>query len=646
MAAEKILVVDDRKENVEFVVDYVLVPHGYQPVTAQDGEEGLDKALTENPDLILLDMQMPKMTGVEVLEALRARGVEIPVIIMTFHGSEALAVQVFRLGVKDYVIKPFKIEEMLASIEKALTEVRLRRERDQLATRLVQANRQLGQRLKELNTLYGIGKSVSALLDLEKLLNRAVEAAVYITGAEEGSLLLIDPATNELYMRAAQGFDEKYARGFRLKVEDSMAGEVLRTGQPLVIEQMANNYKIKTAYLVKSLMYVPLKVEDRVIGVLGVDNRVSDRNFSNYELFMLSALADYMAIAIENARLFNEVGNQKRKLEAILTGVGEPVIVTDSANRLLLLNTAARWVFSTGPLDLSHKPLAAVIHNEALIKLFSQPPTGRLAQSTEIPLDDGRTFNATLTHVPGVGRVAFMQDITHLKELDRMKSEFVSTVSHDLRSPLTSIRGFVDLLVMAGPLNEQQLEFVNKVDRGVADVTALIDDLLDIGRIEAGVDLMMEACQLDDTIHEVTDNLRGEIETKGQSLHLELSPNLPLVWGNRMRLCQVISNLVGNAIKYTPAGGSITLKTVEEEGQVMVSVQDTGIGIPPADLPYIFDKFYRVKNEETEDIRGTGLGLSIVKSVLEKHNGRIWVDSKPGKGSTFTFILPRHQTGG
>ncbi len=644
MSGEKVLVVDDREENVEFVVHYVLVPHGYQPLTAKDGAEGLHKALTEGPDLILLDMQMPKMSGLEVLEALRAEGVEIPVIIMTFHGSESLAVQVFRLGVKDYVIKPFNVEEMLASIERALTEVRLRRERDRLAGRLMQANRQLEQRLRELNTLYGIGKSVSALLDLEKLLNRAVEAAVYITGAEEGSLLLVDQETNELYMRAAQGFDEKYARGFRLKVEDSMAGEVLRTGQPLVIENMAHDYKIKTAYLVKSVMYVPLKVEDRVIGVLGVDNRVSDKNFSKYNLFMLSALADYMAIAIENARLFNEVENQKSKLEAILTGVGEPVVVTDNANRLLLLNTAARWVFSTGPRDVSYKPLAEVIHNQALIKLFSQPITGRLAQSMEVPLDDGRTFNATLTHVSGVGRVVFMQNITHLKELDRMKSEFVSTVSHDLRSPLTSIRGFVDLLVMAGALNEQQSEFVGKIRKGVADITALINDLLDIGRIEAGVDLTMEVCQLGDVIREVTDNLQGEVETRDQRLHLDLPPDFPPVWGNRMRLSQVISNLVGNAIKYTPAGGSITVKAMGEGDQVLVSVQDTGIGIPPADLPHVFDKFYRVQSAETENISGTGLGLSIVKSVIEKHNGRIWVDSRLREGSTFTFILPRHQS--
>ncbi len=327
MAGEKVLVVDDRRENVQFVVDYVLKPNGYQAITARDGLEGLRKAFTHNPDLILLDMQMPRMTGLEVLKILRKKGSQIPVVLMTIYGSEALAVQVFRLGVKDYIIKPFKVEEILAAIERALTEVRLRRERDQLTARLMLANRQLEQRVKELNTLYGIGKSVSSLLDLGKLLNRAVEAAVYITGAEEGSLLLVDEETNELYMGAARGFEEKYARGFRLRVDDSLAGRVLKTGQPLVIEGTAGEHKIKTAYLVKSLLYVPLRVEDRVIGVLGVDNRISNRAFTNHDLFLLSALADYMAIAIEKACLFEETQRRVQEL-TFLNEMGQTITST------------------------------------------------------------------------------------------------------------------------------------------------------------------------------------------------------------------------------------------------------------------------------------------------------------------------------
>ncbi len=336
MAGEKVLVVDDRAENVEFVVEYVLTPNGYQAITAEDGEEGLHLALTEDPDLILLDLQMPRMSGIEVLEALRAQGRQIPVILMTFHGSEAVAVQVFRLGVKDYIIKPFKVEEMLRAIEKALTEVRLRREKEQLTARLMQANRQLERRLKELNILYGIGKSVNTLLELEQMLNRVVEAAVYITGAEEGSLLLIDEETNELYMRAAQGFDERDARGFRLKVDDSLAGEVVRTGRPKIIGRKRDKEKIKTAYLVKALLYVPLRVKDKVIGVLGVDNRVSDRVFSDHDLFLLSALADYVAIAIEKARLLAETQQRVQEL-SFLNEMGQTVTSTLDLEQVLFV---------------------------------------------------------------------------------------------------------------------------------------------------------------------------------------------------------------------------------------------------------------------------------------------------------------------
>lgn len=640
MAEERVLVVDDREESIDFVVNYVLKPKGYRVIKARDGQEGLQKALEQNPDLIILDVQMPKMDGMEVLRALRAEGRDTPVILMTFHGSEELVVQAFRLGVKDYVIKPFQAEEMLSAIERALTEARLREERDRLMARLVQANKQLEQRLKELNTLYAVGRSVSGLLDLDKLLSRAVEAAVYITGAEEGSLLLIDEDTGELYMRAAQGFDEKYARGFRLKVEDSIAGEVINSGQPLVL---GDTHKIKTAYLVKALLYVPLKVGDEVIGVLGVDNRVSDRAFTSHDLFMLSALADYMAIAIENARLFSAMRAEQDKMEAILFGTEGPIIAVDMQGRILLINTAARQAFSTGPLALEGKSLSEVIKNEELLNLFERSAAGRRSQRVEINLPDGRTLNANLTVIPGVGRVAVMQDITYLKELDRMKSEFVSIVSHDLRSPLTTIKGFAELLEMAGELNEQQRYFVDKIGKGVTEITALISDLLDIGRIEAGMDMDMGVCRLEEITTEVADTLRSEAEAKNQALTLELAAPLSPVWGNRLRLGQVVSNLLGNAIKYTPEGGRITVRAFEEDGQVVVSVQDTGIGIPPEEQPRIFEKFYRVKSKETEGISGTGLGLSIVKSVLEKHRGRIWLESRPGVGSTFTFILPTHK---
>jgi len=313
---ETILVIDDRPDSVEFLTEYILRPAGYDILVAIDGEQGLRKALQEEPDLIIMDLKMPKLSGLEVLQALQKTRNDIPVILMTFHGSEEAAVQAFRLGAKDYIIKPYKAEAMKEAIERALTESRLRNERDKLAQDIESINRQMERRIKELGVLFSIGKSVTALLDENRLLTRIVEAAVYLTGAEEGFLLLADDESGELYMRAARGLGEKYARGFRLKVQDSLAGQVLRTGKPLMItsSDRDSTFKVKTGYLVKSLLHVPLRLGDVVIGVLSVDHMIEDKSFDDHDLYLLSALADYAAIALENSRLYSQLQQQLQSL--------------------------------------------------------------------------------------------------------------------------------------------------------------------------------------------------------------------------------------------------------------------------------------------------------------------------------------------
>ena len=316
MTGERVLVVDDREDNLQFLSEYVLTPGGYSYITAKDGMSALQKALSEKPDLIIMDIRMPELSGLEVLESLNERGVNIPVILMTFHGSEETAVQAFRLGAKDYVIKPFELDEMYQAIDRALLETRLRHEKDELGKVLMRSNQQLTRRVREQNALFGIGKSVTSLLDLEKVLNRIVEAAVYLTGAEEGALLLVDEDSGELHMRAARNLGDKYSRGFRLRVDDSIAGQVVKTGKPVLaqVENGGEALKIKTGYLVRALLNVPLKAADRVIGVLSVDNRVSTQPFSQNDQYLLSALADWATIAIENARVVESLEEARDKI--------------------------------------------------------------------------------------------------------------------------------------------------------------------------------------------------------------------------------------------------------------------------------------------------------------------------------------------
>ncbi len=640
MANECVLVVDDSTQNVDFLTDYVLKPNGYQVLVAHNGEEGLRVALDKRPDLILLDNNMPRMTGMEVLDALNEHEANIPVILMTFHGSETLAVQSFRLGVKDYVLKPFQISEMLDAIARALTEARLRRERDELTERLVKSNQQLEQRLKELNTLFGIGKSVTSLLDQDKLLSRLVEAAVYLINAEEGSLLLVDDKTNELYMVAARGIDERVARSFRLRVEDSLAGQVITSGQPLVLTG-ADLTKIKTSYLVRSVMYVPLRIKGRVSGVLSVDNRQQQRDFTNHDLRLLSALADYAAISVENVKLFNQAESERAKLATVLSEIAEPVVViTGRDDRVTVANTAFRRAFGLGAIVAEGRPLAELIQNEPLLTMIASAPDAGNSHKCEIPLEDGRVFYATLTPIAEVGRAVIMQDITYFKELDRMKSDFVSTVSHDLRAPLTSVKSYAQMLEMAGDLNDKQNLFMTRIVKATDHIAALITDLLDLSKIEAGIDLELAVIDLDRLATDVVAEFQEPAAGKRQQL-IYHSPGQPTpVVGNELRLKQVLSNLIGNALKYTPEGGQILTMIQLNDTEVLLKVEDNGLGIPPADLPFVFDKFYRVKNEDRAEIQGTGLGLAICKSIIEKCGGAIWAESQHHQGSTFSFTLP------
>ncbi|HIP87282.1 MAG TPA: response regulator [Anaerolineales bacterium] len=637
MASERILIIDDSKEVRDAVCDLVLRPGGYQALTADNGEDGLQIILEEKPDLVLLDERMPGMTGLEVLKALREQGVRIPVIFMTSFGSEGLAVQAFRLGVRDYLIKPFEPEEMERAIERVLTEKRLRAERDELMSRLQQANRRLERQLQEMKTLYTIGRSVISQLDLEVVLTRVVEAAVFLARAEEGFLLLVEGESGDLILRAAKNLDDGMVRELRMRVEDSLAGEVVRTGKPVVLGE--GPLKVVTGYLANALAYIPVHAPDRgVIGMLGVTNRRATRTFTDHDVQLLSTLADYAAIALENARLYEEAETERRKLEAVLRETAEGVIVLDTHQRILLCNPTACAALGL-PHDVVGRAATEVITNRSLQEVLRAAPKLRRTLRTEVAVQDGRTFNAQLSPVEGVGFVLMMQDITHLKELDRIKSEFVSTVSHDLRTPLTTILGYVSLLDRVGPLNEQQREFVQKVKQSIENITNLISDLLDLGRIEAGYDLEMEPLHLEEVISEAVESFRAPAKEKRQDLRWERR-ELPLVNGNPRRLRQVIDNLLSNAIKYTPEGGWVAVEAYEEDNHIVVRVADNGIGIPLEDQPYIFERFYRVESEETEDIQGTGLGLAIVKSVIERHGGRVWVESQPGAGTTFTFVLP------
>jgi PAS domain S-box-containing protein len=365
------------------------------------------------------------------------------------------------------------------------------------------------------------------------------------------------------------------------------------------------------------------------------------------EVGRLGAAFEQMRVKLKES--FEAIERERGRLKAILDSTTDAILVTDRQGHLILANPAAEHAFGIRDAEAVTRPLAQAVSNESLEQLFTRPTGNREAIVEEIPLPDGRTLYAsaaTITDGDGraIGRVAVMRDITALKELDAMKDEFVATVSHDLRSPLTFMRGYVDMIPTAGDLNEKQQEFVVRIVRGIDQMAELIDDLLDIGRIEAGVGIEMAPCAVGSLAKIVVAESLDRAKAKNLKLRLELPPTLPPIIGDEALIKRAMANLVDNAIKYTPEG-SVTVRVREADSYLVVSVSDTGIGIAPADRMRLFEKFYRVKRRDTIRIKGTGLGLAIVKSIIERHNGKTWVESKLGEGSTFHLALPKEQLG-
>jgi diguanylate cyclase (GGDEF)-like protein len=362
MAGERILIVDDDIRNIEFLRDSVLLPGGYTTLCATDGAEAVRLALTDHPDLIILDLQMPKMDGFQVLETLKKEDVEIPAILITAHGSQNIAAHAFRLGVRDYFPKPFKVAEIMEAVDKSLAEARLLKEKKLLAERVETVNRQLEDRLKELSILHGISKAVASVLDLDTLLIRVVEAARYVISAAQTSLFLLDEETGKLLLEAVQTSDDPRARVPLQSTDDSLVRQVVTTGRATIL-RVPESQGHDQSWLV---LAVPLKVRDKAIGALCAFRADGSAPFSDHDRYLLSALADFAAVSIDNARLHEstqrELAERIRAEETVrrlayhdtLTGLPNRTLFNDRLGVALAHARRNRHRVAVVLLDLDH----------------------------------------------------------------------------------------------------------------------------------------------------------------------------------------------------------------------------------------------------------------------------------------------------
>jgi two-component system phosphate regulon sensor histidine kinase PhoR len=638
MSESLILVADDNQEIRNFIEEALVTLGNFKVKCVGDGLSALSLAQELNPSLILTDQQMPNLSGVDLIRRLRKNDPFLPVILMTGESSEALAVSALRVGATDYLIKPFDPAQLLNVVEHCLerakvSETKLQESLKKLPDEIHPTEQDLQLEALSVEVKTAIGQS-----ELDEVLRTAVDTAVRLTGAEEGSILLLQEETGELYMRASKNFDDDFARAFRVQVKDSLAGQAISTGETVRLDETTPQ-KIKTSYLVHSLCYVPLHIRGKALGVLGVDNRTPGKKLTDHDIAILKTMADYAALAIENAQLYLHSEHERIQLETILREIENGVIVVDKNHRLLLINqTAMDGLGVKG--DCLGFAIEEVFEDPKLVALLTSE--GDQSKREELDLSDGRVFSAQRTPIEGVGQAVVTQDITHLKELDRIKSDFVTTVSHDLRSPLTAILGYIELIERAGPVNELQTEFIHRVQSSVQQISTLISDLLDLGRIEAGLDTTKEIIDIAELSREALVCVEGSAQNAKVHFEGSIMKDMGFVFGDPIRLRQMIGNLLDNAIKYSKPGGRIEFDAHSEDEQIILRVSDDGPGIPRDEQPFLFERFFRASNVPDE-IPGTGLGLSIVKSILDNHNGRIWVDSRMGEGTTFTVVLPKAQ---
>jgi len=551
--AARLLVFDDEPSIVDILHEF-LGSMGYEVHVARSGEEALQRLNELHPDLVITDINLPGISGLDVMREAKKRDGEVAVIVLTGHVSAASAIEALRQGAYDFVTKPFDLDEVQKIVERAIANQRLRAINRQLVEELRQKNdilqhHETGLREKvrlatwQMTTLYEVGKEISANLELAPRLQIMAAKAAELSGGQGAVIYLRHEETEEARVAAVHGLPHEASDdpSHYFQAERALGFPAF---DPAPVRRTADGDTLELPALpavrVANLLAVPMVTENAVIGAMVVVQKPG--GFTDDDASFLALFAAQSAIAVRNSQLFE-----------------------------------------------------------------------------------------------------------HTKTLDRLKSEFVAVVSHEIRTPLTSVKGAIELLSDARffPNNEQQRKLLTIAQANAERLLVLINDILDFSKLEsASLPMLMERHTLEPVVQQAIHNLRTLIEERRITVDLVLDPDLPDLMLDANRIAQVLTNLLSNAIKFSPKGGCIEIAAETWEGAIRVTVRDHGEGIAQQNLSKLFRKFSQIDSSATRKAGGAGLGLVICKGIVEQHGGRIWVDSAPGEGSTFSFTLPlqeRHE---
>jgi PAS domain S-box-containing protein len=686
---------DEKTNELEFPL---VMEDGVRETIEQSSLSGLTSfVITEKKPLLVRDLERegddlpppvlfsegftPSWLGVPMLVGERVIGV--------------ISVQSYRpyaYGEEEQLLLSTIADQVAVAVENARLFEEVRSFSQELERRVEARTQELADAMEELTaerdrveTLYRITSELAASLDLDHVLNRALKLTVEAVEADQASILMLESHTlagevepsRRLINRAAWGKEVTLPTGgapTRFSKGEGLVGWVVEHREAAIVSDIRQDPRWVESQgqerKYRSALAIPLVAGGGDMQGALLLLHTQPGHFNEDHLRLVETSGVQVTNAINNAELYNLIRQQAERLgsmlktqqveaaksQAVLEGVADGVMVADAEGRVILFNAAAERI-----LDLPRERALGQMTREMLglyggqadwvktVAKWAEDPEAYATEeylAAQLDIED-RVVSVHLAPVlmtdEFLGTVSVFRDITVEVESARAKVEFVSMVSHELRTPMTSIKGYADLLLMgaAGVLADEQRKFLSVIKSNVDRLTTLVNDLLDISRMESGrMTLSLELIRLADVTNQVIMAMATRTREKGLGLRSDIPPDLPEVQADSDRVIQILTNLVANACQYTPTGGEIVVSACVRDDEMRVSVRDTGIGIAPEDRENIFTRFFRVDHPLVHETTGTGLGLDIVKSLVEMHGGRVEVESKVGVGSTFTFTLP------
>ena len=583
MNEKRVLIIDDDTLVRRALADY-LSECGYMTSTAQDGAQGLTQAQTEAFHVVLVDLRMPGVDGLQVITTLKAEQPKLPLVVVSGTGVLHDAVEAQRRGAWDYVTKPIQdMNEVVIVIERVLEKVQLTAERDRyhreledlnhsLEAEVARQTQDLRTHIRELEALNRVSYAISAPLDIDTMLNRAIDAAIDVIEADYGALWLLNPDTNQVVVAATRGLRESsLAPAQAIPLGQGIVGRVAQNGHPLGGSDLADDSWLAALAPPSppqaggieggaqaggiaggqpkakrhSYLCVPLRSRDEILGTLGVALQTT-RDFGSHEVKLLSA-----------------IGNQ----------IGVAVARTQNAAKL---------------------------------------------ERANVRLEQGNI---------------------ELRRLDTLREQFIQNVAHELRTPLGLVHGYIEILAQGGLNPDEQQAALTVTSQRVQELVDLVKSITTIEDL-SNQPLRIETIAPAKLLQTAIQMSWQRAMIAGIKLHQVCLPDLPCFSGDFGRLAQTLDQLLDNACKFSSQGSTVTVRAWTAQDALLISVADQGIGIPPEEHDHIFERFYQVDGSARRRYGGTGMGLALAKEIVEAHGGRITLRSVKGEGSTFTVCLP------